>query len=163
MSLSEDRFPLFRDMRLDVGRRPAHPGLQDGITDTEQLGDAGGEIHSSLVPVAVTTGPHLACSDLMNAAYSPGDIGDGTASWPSSCFCTSAERSVAAAALCSLSSTSAGTPAGVTKPYQLSEITLLKPASPVVGTSGSAGLRVADVTASALTRPERVCGSRPGA
>src|SRR6266702_4779811 len=103
--------------------------------------------HSSLVPVVVTTGPHLACSDFTNATYSPGDIGDGTASWLSSCFFSATDFNAVVAALCSLSSTSAGTPAGATRPYQLSETTFLKPASPVVGTSGSAGLRVADVTA----------------
>ena len=35
--------------------------------------------YSSFTPVATTTGPHLACSDLMRAANSSGVLGEGVA------------------------------------------------------------------------------------
>src|SRR6516162_2334535 len=114
---------------------------------------------SRLMPTAVTTGSHLARSPFTNAVNSSGVDGDGTASCISNCFFNSAQCSVLIAALRSLSSTSTASPAGAIKPYQLSESTVLKPASPVVGTSGKASERVADVTASALIAPERMCGS----
>src|SRR5262249_25958920 len=116
-------------------------------------------LQSSLIPTAVTTDSHLARSPFTNAVNSSGVDGDGTASCISNCFFNSAECSVLIAALRSLSSTSTASPAGAIKPYQLSESTVLKPASPVVGTSGKASERVADATASALIAPERMCGS----
>src|SRR3954470_5126049 len=120
-------------MRVEKFMRSRHP-------------EGGGALHSSLAPVATTTGPHLACSVFTNEANSPGVIGDGTASWLSNCFFSSGDRSVATTALCSFSRTSGGTPAGAERPYQLLDSTVLKPASPVAGTSGRAALRVADVT-----------------
>src|SRR6516162_2612282 len=96
---------------------------------------------SRLMPTAVTTGSHLARSPFTNAVNSSGVDGDGTASCISNCFFNSAECSVLIAALRSLSSTSTASPAGAIKPYQLSESTVLKPASPVVGTSGKAARR----------------------
>src|SRR5262245_12870488 len=150
------------ERELGVGRRPAHASLDDRIADADELGDAGGKIHSSLAPVATTTGPHFACSAFTKAANSAGEVGAGTASWLSNSFLSSAERKVATTALCSLSKLSGGTPAGAERPYQLSDSTVLNPASPVVGTSGSAPLRVCEVTASALTVPARMCGSRTG-
>ena len=68
--------------------------------------------HSSLMPVAATTGAHLACSSFTNAAYSAGVEGAGMALTLSNCFFSSADRSVLVAALWSLSRMSAGTPAG---------------------------------------------------
>src|SRR5262245_23197290 len=98
----------------------------------------------------------------MNVTYSAGVVGEGTASWVSNCFFSSADCNVLVIALCSLSRMSGGTPAGAEMPYQLSDSTDLKPASPVVGTSGSAALRVVDVTASGLALPARMCGSSTG-
>src|SRR5262249_3870963 len=68
----------------------------------------------------------------------------------------------AVAGWCSVSRMSGATPAGAERLYQLSEFTFASPASAVVGTSGSAWLRTAEVTTSALTAPERICGSRTG-
>src|SRR5262245_1235040 len=79
--------------------------------------------HSNLAPVAVTTGPHFACSALMNVTYSAGVVGEGTASWVSNCFFSSADCNVLVIALCSLSRMSGGTPAGAEMPYQLSDST----------------------------------------
>src|ERR1700730_9772813 len=84
------------------------------------------------MPTAATTGSHLARSPFTNAANSSGVDGNGTAFWVSYCFFSSADRSVLIAALRSLVSTSAGRAAGGTKPYQLSESTVLKPASPLL-------------------------------
>src|SRR5262249_17536639 len=101
---------------------------------------------------------HLARSPFMNAVNSSGVDGDGRASWVSNCFFRSADRSVLIAALRRLASTSARRQAGAIKPYQLSERTVLKPASPVVGTN-KASERKADATASALIASERMCDS----
>src|ERR1700694_4991520 len=98
------------------------------------------------MPTAATTGSHLARSPFTNAANSSGVDGDGTVSWVSYCFFSSADRGARRPALRSLASTGPGRPPGAIKPYQLSESTVLKPASPVVGTSGKASERVADVT-----------------
>src|SRR5262249_39806060 len=89
------------------------------------------------------TGSHLARSPFTNAVNSSGVDGDGRASWVSNCFFSSADRSVLIAALRSLASTSARRPAGAIKPYQLSERTVLKPASPVVATPATASHRAA--------------------
>jgi hypothetical protein len=51
---------------------------------------------------------------------------------------------------------SAGVAAGTTRPYQLSEVTFGRPASAVVGTSGSVGARLALVTARAFSLPLRM-------
>ena len=45
------------------------------------------------MPTADTTGSHLARSPFTNAANSSGVDGDGTASWVSNCFFSSADRS----------------------------------------------------------------------
>src|SRR5215472_16398829 len=99
------------------------------------------------------TGSHLARSPFTNAVNSSGVAGDGRASWVSNCFFSPADRSVLIAALRSLASTSARRPAGAIKPYQLSERTVLKPGSPVVGTD-KASEREVDATASALIASE---------
>ena len=91
-----------------------------------------------------STGSHLArspFSPFTNAVNSSGVDGDGRASWVSNYSFSSADRSVLIAALRILASTSAGRPAGAIKPYQLSERTVLKPASPVVGTPDKASER----------------------
>ena len=48
-------------------------------------------VHSSLAPVAMTTGPHLACSAFTKAAYSAGVVGAGVAFWLSNCCLNSAD------------------------------------------------------------------------
>src|SRR5262249_56950780 len=109
---------------------------------------------SSLIPTAPV--PFWPAPPFTNTVNSSGVDGDGRASWVSNCFFSSANRSVLIAALRSLASTSARRPAGAIKPYQLSERTVLKPASPVVGTD-KASERKADATASALIASERMC------
>src|SRR5258707_3058660 len=54
---------------------------------------------------------------------------------------------------------SAGEAAGEIRAYQLSELTLGKPSSRMVGTSGSSGGLVSEVTANILMAPQRTWGS----
>jgi hypothetical protein len=53
-------------------------------------------------------------------------------------------------------------PPGEISATRLSELTLGRPSSRMVGTSGRSGERVSEVTASAFTAPDRMCASETG-
>ena len=78
------------------------------------------------MPVGKRSGRDLpagACSESMNAAYSAAVEGNAMPLTFAYCSITSGERNAAVAEAWSLARTSAGVPAGATRPYQLSEFT----------------------------------------
>src|SRR5262249_6965211 len=109
--------------------------------------------HSAFAPTARTTLPKRSVSDAMNAANSVGVVVTTSAPWSVICLTTFGSRIACTNAELSLPMTASGVPAGATRPNQTSSAIPAKPASVIVGASGSTGRRCGDVTAMARTLP----------
>src|SRR5690349_13250561 len=103
--------------------------------------------YSILAPLALTTGPHFSRSWRMKSANSAGVIGRITAPCAIIGSAASGVLSTPTAAAWMRSRMSFGTADGAQSPYQLSDSTVGRPISAVVGTSGSRAERVLLVAA----------------
>src|SRR5262249_18648335 len=95
--------------------------------------------HSAFAPTARTTLPKRSVSDAMNAANSAGVVATASAPCSVICLTTFGSRTARTKAALSLSMKACAIPA--------------KPASVIVGASGSTGRRCGDVTAMGRTLP----------
>ncbi len=101
---------------------------------------------------------YLARSAAMNLSNSAGVEDTGSAIRVSKRVLVSGAASASAKARLSLSSTGLGVPAGATRPHQVS---MAKPGKVLdsAGTPGSSVVGFSEVTANALSLPERILGA----
>src|SRR5258708_39352391 len=118
--------------------------------------------HSALMPASFTTVVHFFDSAATKAAKSCGEPIFGRALSLERIVSMSLVLRISLIAALSLSTTALGVPAGARTPDQNVACRLGSPASVVVGTSGSCGLRVSSALARALSFPASLCGSRIG-
>src|SRR5262249_36286834 len=76
-------------------------------------------VHCALMPLSLTTWPHLSISLTMKAPNSAALMRTMSAPSDSRRFCVSGESCAAASAACTLSTISLGVPAGARMPHQL--------------------------------------------
>src|SRR5688500_10669816 len=117
---------------------------------------------SSLAPDTRITSAHFFTSARIHAANSSGELATTSAPWAVRLSRTCGLLRMRATSLCRRPTISRGVPAGASRPFQPTASKPFSPDSSRVGTSGRIASRARLVTASALMRPERTCGSSGG-
>src|SRR5688572_12665446 len=115
--------------------------------------------HSGLMPASFTPRDHFSVSFATNDVISAGGMRMASAPSSSKRLRMSGESRTRPTSRYRRSSTGRGVPTGATMPHQLLTSKPGTPASAMVGTSGIAALRFALLTPSALSLPERMCGT----
>src|SRR6266850_1736793 len=145
---------LLRVRHLPVrgARLAARPQVDVGVDDFH---------HSGTRPASLTTFAMRSYSSRTKRANSGGVVVRASAPWLAICSRISGTAMVFTVAAFRRSMMAGGVPFGAIRPYQVPEKYSGMPDSATVGTSGSAGERVAPPTASARSLPERTWGSGP--
>src|SRR5262249_34570318 len=108
-------------------------------------------------PAALAASFHLAVSATKKRANSSGPPASVSKPWPLSAVCASPDLMTSGTAGASLSTTSAGVPAGAIRPNQMLVSKSGMPASAMVGRSGAMLGRLPAAEASAVSLPASTC------
>src|SRR5262249_41287290 len=118
--------------------------------------------HSRTIFASLATLSHFAPSFLIRSANSAGELATGSKPSVRSRSLTSGSATMRTISRCQRSTISGGVPASVTIPVTVSDSWSGTPASAMVGTSGSSGLRLAASTASPRSLPSLTLAIAPG-
>src|SRR5262249_35736188 len=167
---------------LQIGKRVGHyaeeraheleqravPGMQRREGDRillQQLGQhrtsqgSGGALYSGLIFASRMTLLHFAPSARTKAANCSGVSPTTSEPVSSTCFLTSGALYALTISRCRVCITGWGVPAGAKRPFHTIASTPGRPASAVVGTSGSSARRDGPATASARSFPDLMCAT----
>src|SRR4051794_29171223 len=153
-----------KNRRHERARAPVMNVYQNHVNRLSNPEFSSGEAarHSGLMLASRITFAHFGTSVLIRAVNSAGVLPIGSNPMAASFCCTSASAITFTVSRWSRSITSFGAPFGTRMPCGVSPSWSGTPASAMVGTSGTATLRLALVTASARILPSLICGAAGG-